>query len=1099
MNRTLSKIIPWIIGIWLAGCFPAFSFAENHALLIGIGNYSHMRLEGPTHDVQALSQTLSAHYGFKKKNVRTLINEQAVKSRILEELRRLVRISRPGDHVFIYFSGHGTSRRDALLSLPLPYTSGALVPADFNWNPDQTIEKQISQLIVGKRDLQPILTKLDRDRQVLVVFDTCFSGNTVRGMQTVAEDRYFPLGSRNIFEAEQRIGGFSDNLKSNAPYPYQNTFYISAATENETARDIRTDLLDVYPTIDGNPHGALTDSLLRVLTGQTPVDADNDGRWSQIELYRAVRSDVRRRFRQTPQALPREGKNTARLYDRVFFARPAAGIASAVQKPPGRSLELPAKGYRQGYSASYALVIGIDKYRHWPHLEYAAKDAREIAALLQAKGFQTRLLIDEKATRSNIVDNLERITQAADANSRVVIYFGGHGRTEDLPGGGERGWLVPADGDRRRWRQTMLAMNLLNQKVRQIRAKHVFLAFDACYSGLGLARSINFSAEQEPAYIREMMRSRSVQILTAGSRSEPALESDGHGLFTQHLLAALAGTADINNDGYITATEIYATVRPGVARDSEGRQTPQFGYIEGNGDIVFYNTPGKAESAWLTIDSGIDGIDVWVGNARIGSRLPSGRHRQTVAAGPTTILVKKDDRTLYRRTVTLVPGGEVAIRLTDDPGITPGRRPFSMLTVAHPAIDNYADALARDLDGDGQEELVVAGGNRLVALKSDSSLLWQKQFDFPIRLDLVDEWDGCPAIGLSAIKPESGRLLLLNGRGEIIWQNYSRSAGNLPSGAPIRAKIARLADIDRDGLQDVVAIATGNPAATFRGVIVYDRFGRELWRAATGSQPQNIAVWPGENRRPDIVIGTFSSDAAMARLQKGFEDRQAAVISIDGYGRTNWVVVLGSYYTGVRVVLPDLKADENRSLYAYKFTAYNFRDDKGGIYKISRAGDILQRFENDSSILDIAADSHGRDTGRHLYALDKKGNLFELNDRLKLLHQKSMKVRADSTEIRLVGVHDYDGDGDADILLYSFDRLFYTRNPLADAEPQRKMFYSHLGFQILSHDFSTPIKKVSVAEKWEKRGAYIVKDLDRPDNALQAFMVLGDKIAVYNY
>ncbi len=1099
MIRTLLKTAPWIIGIWLACCFPAFSFAENHALLIGIGNYSHMRLEGPIHDVQALSQTLSAHYGFKKKNVRTLINEQAAKSRILEELRRLVRISRPGDHVFIYFSGHGTSRRDALLSLPLPYTSGALVPADFNWNPDQTIEKQISQLIVGKRDLQPILTKLDRDRQVLVIFDTCFSGNTVRGVQTVADGRYLPLGTRSIFEAEQDIGSFSDDLKSNEPYPYQNTFYISAATENETARDIRADLLDVYPTIDGNPHGALTDSLLRVLTGQTPVDADNDGRWSQIEFYRAVRSDVRRRFRQTPQALPREGENTTRLYDRVFFARPADGIASAVQKPPGRFLGLPAKGYRQGYSASYALVIGIDKYRHWPHLEYAAKDAREIAALLQARGFQAELLVDESATRSNIVRELDVIAESAGVNSRVVIYFAGHGRTEGLPGGGERGWLVPVDGDRRRWRQTMLAMNRLNQKVRQIQAKHVFLAFDACYSGLGLARSINVSAEQQPAYIREMMRSRSVQILTAGSRSEQALESDGHGLFTQHLLAALAGTADINHDGYITATEIYATVRPGVARDSEGRQTPQFGYIEGNGDIVFYNTPGKAESACLTVNSEIDGIDVWVDSVRIGSRLPSGRHRLAAVAGLSTILVKKGDRTLYRRTVTLVPKNEVAIRLADDPGISPGRRTFSMLTVTHPAIDNYADALACDLDGDGREELVVAGGNRLVALKSDSSLLWQKQFDFPIRLDLIDDWNGRPAIGLSTIKTESDRLLLLDGRGEVIWQNDSRSAGNLPSGGPIQARIARLADIDRDGRQDVVAIAAGNPEAIFRGVIVYDGFGQELWRVATGSQPQNIAVWPEQNRRPDIVIGTFSRDAGMARLQKGLEDRQAAVISIDGYGRTNWVVPLGGYYSGARVVLPDLNADENRSLYAYKFTAYNYRDDKGGIYKISRAGDILQRFENDSSILDVAADSHGRDTVRHLYALDKKGNLFELNDRLNLLQQKSMKVRTDSTEIRLVGVHDYDGDGDSDILLYSFDRLFYTRNPLADAEPQRTMFSSHLGFQILSHDLSTPIKKVSVAEKWEKRGAYIVKDLDRPYNALQAFMVLGDKIAVYNY
>ena len=92
-------------------------------------------------------------------------------------------------------------------------------------------------------------------------------------------------------------------MKPDEPYPYQNTFYISASTENETAKDIRTDLLYLYPTVDGNPHGVLTDSLLRVLGGQTAVDTNSDGRWSQIELYKAVRSEVQRRFRQTPQAL----------------------------------------------------------------------------------------------------------------------------------------------------------------------------------------------------------------------------------------------------------------------------------------------------------------------------------------------------------------------------------------------------------------------------------------------------------------------------------------------------------------------------------------------------------------------------------------------------------------------------------------------------------------------------------------------------------------------------------------------------------------------------------------------------------------------------
>jgi hypothetical protein len=336
MIRAYRKAAIWVFGLWLACQVPGNSHAENHALLIGIGNYKQKTLEGPAYDVAALTRVLIEQYDFKRLNVRTLVNQEADKFRILSEMQRLVKISRPGDHVFIYFSGHGTSRRDELLSLPLPHASGALVPADFKWDSNQSIETQVSQLIVGKRDLRPILAQLDQDRQVLVVFDTCFSGNTVRGIEEpklAGVNRYIPLDSKSVFSEEQHIGSFAENLKPDEPYPYQNTFYISASTENETAKDIRTDLLYLYPTIDGNPHGVLTDSLLRVLDGQTPTDTNNDGRWSQIELYKAVRSEVQRRFRQTPQALPKDGENAFQLYDRSFFVRSAGSINPAGKLP----------------------------------------------------------------------------------------------------------------------------------------------------------------------------------------------------------------------------------------------------------------------------------------------------------------------------------------------------------------------------------------------------------------------------------------------------------------------------------------------------------------------------------------------------------------------------------------------------------------------------------------------------------------------------------------------------------------------------------------------------------------------------------------------
>ena len=311
--------------------------AANHALLIGIGQYKTRTLEGPPHDVAALRSVLVSKYDFKRENIRALINQEAVKSTILNEIEQLAQITQPGDRIFIYFSGHGTSRRDELMSLPLPHGSGALVPADFSGDPNQTIEELMSQLIVGKRDLRPMLARLDLDRQVLMVFDTCFSGNTVRAIgstKPASFNRYFHLASKSVFSEELSIGRFEDNLIHDEPYPYQNIFYISASSENEIAKDIQQDMLYLYPTIDGKPHGALTDSLLRVLAGQVQVDTNNDGEWSQMELYTALRSLVQQRFKQTPQALPTQGTNVDNLHARAFFVRSGGDLAPETKTSP---------------------------------------------------------------------------------------------------------------------------------------------------------------------------------------------------------------------------------------------------------------------------------------------------------------------------------------------------------------------------------------------------------------------------------------------------------------------------------------------------------------------------------------------------------------------------------------------------------------------------------------------------------------------------------------------------------------------------------------------------------------------------------------------
>lgn len=78
-----------------------------------------------------------------------------------------------------------------------------------------------------------------------------------------------------------------------------------------------------------------------------------------------------------------------------------------------------------------------------------------------------------------------------------------------------------------------------------------------------------------------------VQVLTAGSSGEPVHEKLGHGLFTHHLLLALDGSADINQDCVVTASELGTYVKQEVPKASDFNQIPLFNRISGEGEFIF--------------------------------------------------------------------------------------------------------------------------------------------------------------------------------------------------------------------------------------------------------------------------------------------------------------------------------------------------------------------------------------------------------------------------------------------------------------------------------------------------------------------------------
>lgn len=260
---------------------------------------------------------------------------------------------------------------------------------------------------------------------------------------------------------------------------------------------------------------------------------------------------------------------------------------------------LPGAAAQQMYEKSWAVVIGIDRYQHWPHLQAAVADAKAVAQRLKEMGFDpVTYLADGEATRDRILTEIgTRLSQETGPNDRVLIYFAGHGYTEELPSGEQVGYLIPADCPQSNFFTYAISMQQIRETFSRMRAKHIYYVIDACFSGYGFTRGGGM-APGARGYLQVVTEKRAVQMITAGRKGDLAHEEKGHGIFTLYLLRGLKGEADLNSDGLVTASELGAYVQPNVYQASGQKQLPQYGRLEGEGEVVFLvgETPRQKEA-----------------------------------------------------------------------------------------------------------------------------------------------------------------------------------------------------------------------------------------------------------------------------------------------------------------------------------------------------------------------------------------------------------------------------------------------------------------------------------------------------------------------
>ncbi len=218
----------------------------------------------------------------------------------------------------------------------------------------------------------------------------------------------------------------------------------------------------------------------------------------------------------------------------------------------------------------WSVVVGVSTYQHMPALRFTDDDAYRFYAFLKSPeggalhNDQIRLLIDEDATRNNILSALQETLLKADENDVIVFYYSGHGL---------EGSFIPVDYDG-------FNNRVLHDEIKQVfeksKAKHKIIFADACYSGslLAMKSVVNNTLEKYYGSFRDSKGG--LAFFTSSQGEEISLEDGGlrQGIFTHFLIRGLNGEADVNQDKIVTIQEIADFVSKGVRKYTAKVQTP---------------------------------------------------------------------------------------------------------------------------------------------------------------------------------------------------------------------------------------------------------------------------------------------------------------------------------------------------------------------------------------------------------------------------------------------------------------------------------------------------------------------------------------------
>ncbi len=259
-----------------------------------------------------------------------------------------------------------------------------------------------------------------------------------------------------------------------------------------------------------------------------------------------------------------------------------AGIAVADEIDQAPPFQL------QPRDSDVALIIGISHYREGvPDSSYSDEDAKTVKAYLLKLGFREsriQLLVNDHATRTDIVKSVKTwLPNQVKPDSRVFVYYSGHGAPDVTNPEHPEAYLLPYDGDPSDLADTAYPRKELLDRLGKLPAAQVVVMLDSCFSGSG-GRSVLASGARpllnHIVPVGAMAPNMALLTATQANQISTSDPDKKHGVLTYYFLKSL-------RDGHTAVNDIYNRIKPEVEDSAKALNVVQspalsFGTAQGH-------------------------------------------------------------------------------------------------------------------------------------------------------------------------------------------------------------------------------------------------------------------------------------------------------------------------------------------------------------------------------------------------------------------------------------------------------------------------------------------------------------------------------------